>query len=200
MKACRSSIRYILVAIATAAIVAHVFLIQDVRPVLYPGIDEKTSVDQLLELLRQHSISGDYERIVRAFADAHRPVSECQIFSDSSGKVVVVVGANGLWSHRDGYDAIFKGEPPADGQVFLVAGHGKSVGILGRGGRGGVCRIDSPGYFRPGGTGLGGEGGFGFLIGGDGGAGHAVGPVFGMGGRGGRGLFAGDGGAAVTIQ
>ncbi|MBI3270748.1 MAG: hypothetical protein HYZ53_17225 [Planctomycetes bacterium] len=145
-------------------VAAHVHL--SAEPLYtHPAISDGTSVDDLLRVLLLDSSGADQERILGAFADTRRPDEGCRALASRNGRVVVLVAANGTWTHRDGYDAVWDREGEDVDLVVLIAGRGKSVGLFGRGGRGGRARTGRVT------VGAGGGGGSGLLLGGDGGNG-----------------------------
>ncbi len=188
------------VLLAVVAMLGQLFLGLAPARGFHPDVNAQSRVEELAFVLGSLREPAARVAAIRAFADYNRPESGSQEFLDPNTNLLVVVAAHGTWGHRDGWDAELAGGDPTL-QLILVAGNGKSVGWLGTGGRGGVCRV--AGKI----VGLGGDGGAG-IVGGDAGHGGALGarpgallPADASGGVGGAGLVpgaSGNGGQGIV--
>ncbi|MBI5366409.1 MAG: hypothetical protein HZA54_05200 [Planctomycetes bacterium] len=181
-------------AVGVLAFVAHRVL-SVVPRALHPAITSSTRVDDLVRLLVADRLGAEQDALLAAFADAARPAEGTRALASSNGRVIVLVAANGTARHPDGFDAVWDREGEDIDLAVLLAGRGRSVGLLGAGGRGGCARAAGSVI------GTGGAGGAGFLRGGHGGPGglalctnKVLVPARANGGAGGSALIAaGDG-------
>lgn len=171
------------------------FLFSSAPRVLHPSITSQTTVDDLVKLLLADTTGEQQETLLAAYADAMRPEEGTRALASASGRIKVLVAADGTWAHRDGFDAVWDREGEDVDLVLLLAGRGKSVGLFGSGGRGGRARAGRLVI------GAGGNGGSGIFMGGQGGhGGNALGspkaavPARADGGAGGWSLIAGGSG------
>ncbi len=108
-------------------------------PVSHPAIGPETTIDQLADLLRYaRSDETDAKRLIRAFADSHRPETGQTDLISNDGRVHIVIGAHGRDGAPDGKSVRLS--PRGTAWSIAVAGDGADALWLGAGGRGGDAR------------------------------------------------------------